>query len=78
MYELPEGCVTGNGHDYEEILSAGKHGGSQETVRWCAQCGSVVVDVDFDGRTHPGKVMNLRSPSISRAALRQVPAEKAS
>ena len=31
-------------------------------VRWCTECGAVVVDVDFDGRTAPGHIMKMRVP----------------
>lgn len=31
-------------------------------VRWCPQCGAVVVDTDFDGRTNPGAIMKMKFP----------------
>ncbi len=34
----------------------------EHVVRWCRKCGAVVVDVDVDGRTHPGRVSPMRFP----------------
>lgn len=35
---------------------------SERVVRWCADCGAIVVDVDVDGRTYPGLVMKMKFP----------------
>ncbi len=35
----------------------------QEIVRWCRDCGAVVVDLDADGRTNPGAILKMRFPS---------------
>lgn len=40
--------------------------GSDAVVRWCPKCGAVVVDEDFDGRTHPGAYMSMRFPESYR------------
>lgn len=40
---------------------------AQPVVRWCEDCGAVVVDVDFDGRTHPGRLMQMKVPNVSRS-----------
>ncbi len=37
--------------------------GSDAVVRWCNKCGAVVVDEDYDGRTHPGSYVAMRFPS---------------
>ena len=29
-------------------------------VRWCPECGSVVIDADCDGRTYPGKIRPMQ------------------
>jgi len=34
----------------------------QSVVRWCEECGAIVVDVVVDGRTAPGRVMAMRLP----------------
>lgn len=57
-----EDCKKGN-HRLDIVYSSG---GDQErhVVRWCRNCGSLVIDVDFDGRTNPGAIMGLVSPAI--------------
>lgn len=40
---------------------------SEEMVRWCVNCGSVVVDVDFDGRTNPGSIMKIKNPRVAKS-----------
>lgn len=40
----------------------------QPVVRWCEACGAIVVDVDFDGATHPGKIMPMKFPTVLRGA----------
>jgi hypothetical protein len=37
--------------------------GAFTVVRWCVDCGAVVVDTDIDGRTAPGDYMPMRLPS---------------
>ena len=34
-----------------------------KVVRWCRDCGGVVVDRDYDGRTNPGAIMGMIFPS---------------
>jgi hypothetical protein len=36
-------------------------------VRWCANCGAIVVDDDVDGRTAPGGYMPMKFPRIALA-----------
>lgn len=36
----------------------------QDVVRWCTDCGAVVIDIDFDGRTYPGRVKEMQFPKI--------------
>jgi len=57
----------GNGqHDLVEIFRS--HGPYDEdrVVRWCQECGAVVVDVEIDGRTAPGCSMLMRFPKNER------------
>ncbi len=54
-------CPGGN-HNLIEIMTRGP-ASEQEVVRWCKSCGAIVVDLDFDGRTHPGRILNLSHPS---------------
>lgn len=54
---------TGTTHDLKSILRTnGGAPGVESVVRWCANCGAVVVDTDVDGRTQPGDVMAMRFP----------------
>lgn len=34
----------------------------EEIVRWCPNCGAIVVDADVDGRTSPGRISKMRFP----------------
>lgn len=34
----------------------------QNVVRWCPECGAIVIDVDCDSRTYPGRVMKMKLP----------------
>lgn len=34
-------------------------------VRWCKDCGAVVVDIDMDGRTFPGAIRGIEFPNVS-------------
>ena len=38
---------------------------SDAVVRWCQDCGCVVVDEDYDGRTNPGVYESMRFPSMT-------------
>ena len=51
--------VYSHGTDDEEVV-----------VRWCPDCGAVVVDKDIDGRTMPGKVRPLQAPKLAIAVGR--------
>jgi hypothetical protein len=51
----------------EEIYrSEEKSYGICEVVRWCRNCGAVVVDVDYDGRFRPGEIMPMQFPEMSK------------
>lgn len=46
-----------------------EHGDDNHAVvRWCEQCGAVVIDEDMDGRISPGKVMSMQFPEFRRLA----------
>jgi len=62
---IEEECKKGK-HRFQDIFESG--GDMEATVvRWCETCGSVVVDVDYDGRTKPGAVRTIVSPAITKA-----------
>lgn len=37
-----------------------------QIVRWCENCGAVVVDVYSDGRTYPGELMTMKFPLLAK------------
>lgn len=53
-------CKEGQ-HNLIVIYQCNKGSGTSEVVRWCDQCGSVVVDLDYDGRTNPGAIMKMKA-----------------
>lgn len=57
------GCFNGR-HDLTEIMRRpiGNAPSAANVVRWCVQCGAVVVDDDVDGQTYPGGFMRMRLP----------------
>lgn len=55
---LNERCLRGL-HPLIEIYRS--YGGfGDEVVRWCPDCGAIVVDHDVDGRVYPGKHMKMK------------------
>ena len=54
-----ENCIKGK-HTLTDIMSVTHWDESQQVVRWCTVCGSVVIDVDFDGRTNPGDALKMQ------------------
>jgi hypothetical protein len=35
-------------------------------IRWCPECGAIVIDIDSDNRTFPGRIMKMKFPKISK------------
>ena len=58
-------CLKGN-HDLIEIYRSSYSYDEEGVVRWCRICGSVVVDMEYDGRIHPGGIMKMLGPEISK------------
>jgi hypothetical protein len=53
-------------HNLIEIYNASsRYDNSSVVVRWCQDCGAVVVDEDYDGRTNAGSIMKMRLPKIN-------------
>jgi hypothetical protein len=40
----------------------------RQVVRWCEDCGAVVVDAVIDGRTYPGDIKPMRFPQLAQEA----------
>lgn len=62
------GCKAGK-HELIVIYEGRRNTLCEETVRWCVNCGSIVVDLDYDGRTNAGQIMKMRSPEITKVAI---------
>jgi len=53
----------GTNHNLKVIYGSGNDM-EMDVVRWCADCGAVVVDIDADGRTMmPGGIRKMQFPS---------------
>jgi len=58
-------CVDGK-HKLIFIHGKSHWDESESTVRWCKNCGAIVIDRDYDNRTIPGGVMKMEFPEITR------------
>lgn len=56
----------GTNHPLKEIFRSGYRDDVQSVVRWCPDCGSVVVDGEYDGRVRPGGVMKMQFPALAK------------
>ena len=54
----------GKTHNLVEIYRH-SHAITDAVVRWCSDCGVVVVDEDIDNRTAPGNFMKMRFPTMT-------------
>lgn len=54
----------GGQHDLKVIASNLAGYDCEEVVRWCQNCGAVVVDLDTDGRTSPGYYRAMQFPKL--------------
>lgn len=61
MYEK---CKKGL-HPLKEIMTI-SDGFIDQVVRWCPDCGAIVVDEDCDNRVYPGACMKMRFPKLAR------------
>lgn len=62
--KLNERCLHGL-HPLKEIYRTNR-GFEDEVVRWCPECGAIVVDCDLDNRIYPGRVMKMRLSKLYR------------
>lgn len=53
-------------HPFVKISSTTVGEDEEEVVRWCPECGAIVVDHDIDGRTIPGYYKKITYPNIVR------------
>ena len=53
----------GKHHNLEEIAKFQSNiPGGDNVVRWCSDCGAIVIDVEIDNRIYPGKWMKMKFP----------------
>jgi hypothetical protein len=59
-------CFTSDGKHIGELVDVTSYRVDYiiAVVRWCPVCGAIVVDGESDGRLYPGRLMNMRFPSI--------------
>lgn len=55
----------GQRHNLEIIFVHRQNELGEAVVRWCSDCGCIVVDEDFDGRTSPGGYVKMRFPRMT-------------
>lgn len=63
-YNVYRKC-TGGRHRLVEVYRA-DNGFEDEVVRWCSNCGAIVVDLDYDGRVYAGRIMKMRLPKLAK------------
>ena len=60
--KLSEKCLQGL-HPLKTIYTD-SDGFVDVVIRWCPECGAVVIDNDVDGRVYPGKVMPMKLSNL--------------
>lgn len=59
---LNEKCLQGL-HPLKAIYTD-SDGFVDRVIRWCPECGAVVIDTDVDGRVYPGNFMNMQLSNL--------------
>lgn len=67
---LNEDCLRGL-HPLKEIYR-NSNGFIDEVVRWCPDCGAIVIDSDCDGRTYPGRQMPMRLAKLYETVRKEL------
>ena len=52
-------------HPFKVITRTASAFDVEEVVRWCPECGAIVVDRDCDGRTSPGYYQKIAFPNLT-------------
>jgi hypothetical protein len=60
------GCIPNGQHDLIEIYSECIDSQTEAVVRWCYNCGAIVVDADCDNRISPGYYRKIQIPELIR------------
>jgi len=53
-------------HNLVEVYRASEGYDIDNVVRWCKDCGAIVVDGEYDGRVRPGAVSAMMFPATVR------------
>lgn len=53
-------------HKFVKVMSVSIGIDEEKVVRWCPECGAIVVDNDIDGRIMPGYYQKLKYPNITK------------
>lgn len=53
-------------HPLREILRCDYDGLADQVVRWCPNCGAIVVDLDCDNRVYPGRIIEMKLPELAK------------
>lgn len=65
--------VTRRDHNLTEIMRKPAYvmPDADQIVRWCRDCGAIVIDIDADDQTHPGAIIPMTFPLLAlRAAAK--------
>lgn len=57
---------TGGKHDLVVVYRGNRFYNEEAVVRWCQNCGAVVVDKDYDNRTNAGQIMQMKFPKLTK------------
>ena len=53
-------------HKFVKVMSISVGFDEEKAVRWCYECGAIVIDHDIDGRIIPGHYSKLMYPNITK------------
>lgn len=53
-------------HPFVTISSVDINLFEEKVIRWCPECGAIVVDMEVDGRLYPGHYKKIRYPNITK------------
>lgn len=61
-------CRKGK-HPLIEITRISLAYDEEKVVRWCPQCGAIVVDLEVDRRLFPGEYIKMKIPKITKETV---------
>ena len=65
--EMYEKCKEGK-HPLKEI-SRTSDGFTDKVIRWCPDCGAIVIDMESDGRVYPGRYQKMNLPALCKEKI---------